>query len=137
MNRSPQFPKTEWTQVVQVIGEKNAESFDALSKLCEDYWYPLYAFVRRQGAPADEAFDEVQGFFEALLEKDFLDGVDRNRGRLRTFLIDAMKKYRAKVHRLRKRYREQLEDVVRTTLDITVSKDDLKDELRHLLGAFS
>lgn len=241
MNRSSQFPKTEWTKVVNVIGEKSSESFDALSKLCEDYWYPLYAFVRRQGASAEEALDEVQGFFEALLEKEFLEGVDRNRGRLRTFLIDALKKYRAKeyrakraikrggdqwhvsidqetaegryevelvdhltpeqvldrnwaltilekvmaqleqqyrssgketefevlrsflvpdplaksyreigamlgtnennvkakVHRLRKRYRAMLEDVVRTTLDITVSKEGLKDELRHLLGAFS
>tara|TARA_R110002096_G_scaffold26518_30_gene81887 strand:- start:2668 stop:3435 length:768 start_codon:yes stop_codon:yes gene_type:complete len=93
------FPQTRWTLVRRASDVSEPDSFEALSKLCEDYWYPLYAFVRSQGAPPDDSSDEVQGFFAALVEKDFLEAADRDKGKLRTFLIDAIKKYRAKEYR--------------------------------------
>lgn len=93
------FPPTRWTMVRKATDLDEPESFDALSKLCETYWYPLYAFVRSQGAPAEEAADDVQGFFAALLEKDFLATADEEKGKLRTFLIQALKRYRANQYR--------------------------------------
>lgn len=65
----------------------------ALATLCETYWYPLYAFVRRQGYESANAQDLTQGFFLRLLEKrDFAD-VNREKGRFRSFLLASLKHY--------------------------------------------
>ncbi len=69
------------------------ESRQALESLCEKYWYPLYAFVRRDGYDVDDAQDLTQGFFTVLLEKKFLKDVKKERGRLRNFLLVALKHY--------------------------------------------
>jgi RNA polymerase sigma-70 factor (ECF subfamily) len=66
-----------------------------MASLCETYWYPVYAYVRRQGGDADEALDLTQGFFARLLEKRDLAGVDRGRGRFRSWLVAAVKHYLA------------------------------------------
>lgn len=97
----PRFPQTQWTILVDRIREDGPHSFEALSRLCEDYWYPLYAFARREGASPESAADEIQGFFAALVERDFLGSADRRKGRLRSFLIDAFRKFRAKEFRAR------------------------------------
>jgi DNA-directed RNA polymerase specialized sigma24 family protein len=55
--------------------------------LCSLYWYPVFAFVRRHGHPADEAQDLTQGFFARLIEKGDLSAADRSRGRFRSFLL--------------------------------------------------
>ena len=62
---------------------------EALAGLCSLYWYPLYAYVRRRGHGADEAHDLTQEFFARLLERDFLAGVDRGKGKFRAFLLAA------------------------------------------------
>jgi RNA polymerase sigma-70 factor (ECF subfamily) len=64
---------------------------DALEKLCRAYWFPLYAFARRQGCGPEEAQDATQEFFSRLLEKNYLQMADPNRGRFRSFLLAAMK----------------------------------------------
>ena len=68
---------------------------DALASLCDLYWYPLYAYVRRRGHGADEAHDLTQEFFARLLEKDFLADVDRSKGKFRSFLLAACKHFLA------------------------------------------
>lgn len=68
-------------------------SATALEGLCQTYWYPLYAFVRRQGCQPDEAADLTQGFFARLLEKDWLADVDQQKGRFRNFLMASIKHY--------------------------------------------
>ena len=68
---------------------------EALERLCETYWYPLYAFVRRGGHTAHDAQDLTQAFFERLLEKAWLDGVQPELGKFRTFLMMAMKRFLA------------------------------------------
>jgi len=93
------FPETNWSLVRRAADNEAPESFHALSKLCESYWYPLYAYVRREGASPEDAADEVQGFFAQMLEKKYIQAADRDLGHLRTFLIDAIKKYRAKEYR--------------------------------------
>ena len=68
---------------------------ESLAKLCEAYWYPLYAFVRRQGVSEHDAQDLTQEFFARLLAKDWLGGVDRERGRFRSWLLASMKHFLA------------------------------------------
>lgn len=66
---------------------------EALARLCSLYWYPVFAFVRRQGHSADEAQDLTQGFFTRLLEKRELGRADQNRGRFRSFLLTACRNF--------------------------------------------
>ncbi len=65
----------------------------ALARLCEIYWLPLYAFVRRQGYDHHRAQDLTQAFFEHLFERPWLSGVDRQKGRFRTFLLCALSNF--------------------------------------------
>jgi len=67
----------------------------ALSELCRLYWYPLYVFVRRRGYPAHDAQDLTQSFFERLLDKRYLSGVDRTKGKFRSFLLAALEHFLA------------------------------------------
>lgn len=62
---------------------------EALARLCALYWYPIFAFVRRQGRSAEDAQDLTQAFFARLIEKGDLGDADRSRGRFRTFLLTA------------------------------------------------
>jgi RNA polymerase sigma-70 factor (ECF subfamily) len=71
-------------------------SDEALEAVCRAYWYPLYAYVRRTGSSPHDAQDITQEFFRLLLEKHWLDQADREKGRLRSFLIMAMKHFMAK-----------------------------------------
>ena len=63
--------------------------------MCENYWFPLYAFVRRAGHSAEDAQDLTQEFFVRLLDKHFLAAADRKKGRFRTFLLTAVKRFLA------------------------------------------
>jgi RNA polymerase sigma-70 factor (ECF subfamily) len=65
----------------------------ALETLCRTYWYPLYAFVRRQGRSPEDAQDLTQEFFARLLEKDYLQAVVREKGKFRSFLLMALKRF--------------------------------------------
>jgi RNA polymerase sigma-70 factor (ECF subfamily) len=66
-----------------------------LETLCATYWYPLYAFVRRQGQSSPDAQDLTQEFFARLLQKDYLQAAAREKGRFRTFLLVALKRFLA------------------------------------------
>ena len=81
------FPTTHWSLVISAGEKSTPQSEEALAKLCEDYWYPLYAFTRRKGCSEDEAQDLTQGFFTRFLEKNYFERADRNRGRFRSFLL--------------------------------------------------
>jgi RNA polymerase sigma-70 factor (ECF subfamily) len=67
-----------------------------LAALCQTYWYPLYAYVRRQGYQANDAQDLTQAFFARLLEKHYLHTADPDRGRFRSFLLIAFKRFLSK-----------------------------------------
>jgi DNA-directed RNA polymerase specialized sigma24 family protein len=89
------FATTHWSLVVAAREPDSPEAREALSQLCRAYWYPLYAFIRRQGHTADQAQDLTQEFFARLLEHRFLGQVDRDRGRFRAFLLAACKHFLA------------------------------------------
>jgi RNA polymerase sigma factor (sigma-70 family) len=90
---SPRFPTTQWSQVLAARGGTSSAARPALEALCQSYWQPLYAFVRRQGCDADEARDVVQAYFTELLEKKFLKDVDPESGRFRSFLLVSLKHF--------------------------------------------
>jgi len=88
---SSQFPTTRWSLVVAASDPKRKEVRSALASLCENYWYPLYAFLRRRGYPADQAQDLTQEFFIRVLEGRYLDRADPEKGRFRAFLLTSLK----------------------------------------------
>jgi DNA-directed RNA polymerase specialized sigma24 family protein len=92
------FATTHWSVVLAAGKSADAEASAALEQLCRTYWYPLYAFVRRQGFDAPDAQDLTQGFFARLLEKDYLTDVDRRKGTFRSFLLAAIKHFVADEH---------------------------------------
>ncbi|MEX0610757.1 MAG: sigma factor [Pirellulales bacterium] len=89
------FATTHWSVVLAAGQRGSADAADALAKLCTAYWYPLYAYVRRQGLDAETAQDLTQEFFARLLEKNYLAQADRARGSFRAFLLTAMKHFLA------------------------------------------
>src|SRR5690349_1849025 len=89
--RSSHFPTTRWSLVVAAGNPHQKEPNSALVSLCETYWYPLYAYLRRRGHPADQAQDFTQEFFMRVLEGRYLDRADRERGRFRSFILTSLK----------------------------------------------
>ncbi len=90
------FATTHWSLVLAAAQRDSPESARALAALCEAYWYPLYAFARRRGHGPEDAQDLTQGFFAALLEKEYLRVADNSRGKFRTFLLTAFQHYISK-----------------------------------------
>jgi RNA polymerase sigma factor (sigma-70 family) len=88
---SSQFPTTRWTLVVAAGDPHRKEARSALVSLCENYWYPLYAYLRRCGYPADQSQDLTQEFFLRVLEGRYLDRADPGKGRFRAFLLTSLK----------------------------------------------
>jgi RNA polymerase sigma factor (sigma-70 family) len=86
-----QFPTTRWTLVFAAGDPHRKEARSALVSLCENYWYPLYAYLRRRGNSADEAQDLTQEFFMRVLEGRYLDRADPEKGRFRSFLLTSLK----------------------------------------------
>jgi RNA polymerase sigma factor (sigma-70 family) len=88
------FLTTRWSLVAAAGGE-GMPAAAALAMICETYWFPLYAFIRRQGTTREEAEDLTQGFFMDLLERSPWDRLAGERGRFRAFLLAALKHYLA------------------------------------------
>ena len=93
LRSSAQFATTHWSVVLAAGQHVSPQAAAALEQLCRTYWYPLYAFIRRQGYGAEEAEDFVQGFFQRLLARDFLKKASRDRGRFRSFLLTLLKHF--------------------------------------------
>jgi RNA polymerase sigma-70 factor (ECF subfamily) len=92
------FTTTHWSVVLEAQGESPAAQ-EALEKLCRTYWRPIFAFLRRQGVPPEEAEDITQGFFAELLERRSLSAVRKEKGRLRSFLLGGLKYFLANEER--------------------------------------
>jgi RNA polymerase sigma-70 factor (ECF subfamily) len=86
-----EFPATRWTLVVAAGDPQRKEARSALVSLCENYWYPLYAYLRRRGYPADQAQDLTQEFFIRILEGRYLNRADPEKGRFRAFILTSLK----------------------------------------------
>src|ERR1043166_1478947 len=84
------FATTHWSVVVSAGRSGAPRARHALERLCQTYWYPLYAYVRRRGYSAHDAQDLTQGFFTRLLEGGSLAAADPARGRFRSFMLTAL-----------------------------------------------
>lgn len=90
-----QFTTTHWTVVLEAARPESTGSQEAFGRLYRDYWYPLYAYVRRRGRSPHEAEELTQDFFVSLLEKERLRGLERSGGRFRSFLLKALQNFLA------------------------------------------
>src|SRR5882672_9484453 len=93
IKKDPAFTATHWSQVVVAADASSPRAAEALAQLCRTYWYPLYAFIRRQGIDAEEAQDLTQAFFARLLERNFIAAAVEEKGRFRSFLLVALKRF--------------------------------------------
>lgn len=89
------FATTHWSVVLLAGQNDPAQAAEALEKLCRAYWYPLYAFVRRQGHDPHDAQDLTQEFFARLLARNELASMDRSKGKFRSFLLASLKHFLA------------------------------------------
>jgi DNA-directed RNA polymerase specialized sigma24 family protein len=93
--RPAAFRTTRWSMVLTAQRQDDVEARKSLASLCEQYWPPLYAFVRYRGHGEQDAQDLTQSFFARLLEKNWLASANQERGRFRTFLLTAVKRFLA------------------------------------------
>jgi len=102
-----QFPPTEWTKILSPLRRENV-----YSELYEKYWKPLYFYLRGRGFGNEEAKDLVQGFFtDKVLGQELIQKADRTRGRLRNFLLTAVKNYAIIIQR-QKRPQQGLDEKI-------------------------
>src|SRR5215472_16246308 len=122
-----QFHTTRWTLVMASAQEQSRTSQAALATLCQVYWYPLYAFARRRGHSPHDAQDLTQGFFLHLLEHRALSGVDRLKGKFRSFLLACFQNYLSvethRAHRLKRGGQYQF-----VSLDLETAEDRYRYE---------
>jgi len=90
-----QFAATRWSIVLAAGRRSSPDSRQALESLCQTYWYPLYAYVRRRVPDVHAAQDLTQAFFASFLERNAVQAADRERGRFRSFLLTTFKHFLA------------------------------------------
>jgi RNA polymerase sigma-70 factor (ECF subfamily) len=87
------FATTHWSVVLAAKEGDSPSVQEALEKLCRTYWYPIYAYLRRRGCGEQDAQDLTQGFFAQLLERRSIQGVEREKGKFRSFLLASLNYY--------------------------------------------
>jgi len=92
------FNTTHWSVVLAAGDQNSPQTEAALARLCQTYWFPIYAFVRKRGNPPERAQDLTQGFFAILLEKQHLAKAARERGRFRCFLMTSVENFLRNEH---------------------------------------
>lgn len=126
---SSRFPATRWTLVIAAGDPNKKEAKAALVSLSENYWYPLYAYLRRRGHSADQAQDLTQDFFIRLLEGRYLDRADPQKGRFRSFLLSSLKYFVAD-EQDRQRARKRGGGAV-VSLEFSLGEERYQRELAH------
>ncbi len=99
--RNDRFVTTHWSVISAADGSGSTQATEALRKLCETYWLPVYAFVRRSGNAHPDALDLTQEFFQRLLAKEFFAQANPARGRFRNFLLASLRNF------IRKEWRDE------------------------------
>jgi RNA polymerase sigma factor (sigma-70 family) len=108
------FPSTHWSIIVRLKSSDEVEARKAMDEIFTSYRYPLYAYLRASGMSHEDAEDVLQGFFTKMLRNDALGDADPARGRLRTFLLTALSRFRSNWQRSEKRRQKH----VRTEAEI-------------------
>ena len=116
------FQTTRWSLVLTAV-RGGAQSREALEWLCTTYWYPLYAYVRRQGHDAQTAQDLTQSFFVSLLEQSALEKIDPKLGKFRAFLLASIKHFLA--------HHRERENALKRRMNDPTLRVDLEDAERR------
>ena len=87
------FPTTHLSVILDAAGRGQGDATKAVAQVCSSYWFPLYTYVRRSGFSIEDAQDLTQQFFVVILEREYLRQFEPGRGKLRTFLIVALKHF--------------------------------------------
>jgi RNA polymerase sigma-70 factor (ECF subfamily) len=87
------FETTHWSLIIRAGDAQAPDAAAALATLCETYWYPVYAFVRRSGRSVEDAQDLTQAFFTKVLEKNYFKDARQDRGRFRSFLLASVRHF--------------------------------------------
>jgi RNA polymerase sigma factor (sigma-70 family) len=126
------FDPTRWSLVIAAQQARTPQARQALTDLCAIYWYPVYAFIRRQGFDVDRARDLTQEFFARFWEKHCLAGVDPQKGRFRSFLLAVCKHFLAN-ERDRDRAQKRGGDRCLVSLDFHLAESRYQVEPGHTL----
>ena len=127
------FVTTCWTEVLLASDQETPGAREALEHLCRLYWYPIYAHVRRTVNDPHDAEDLTQEFFRLLIEKNYLGVADRQRGRFRSFLLVAVKRFLINAHKHATRQKRG-GGQAHLSLDIEAAEDHLQSELATQLS---
>jgi RNA polymerase sigma-70 factor (ECF subfamily) len=87
------FHTTHWSVVLAAGEEGSAQAATALARLCQTYWFPVYAFIRKRGHSPEQTQDFTQEFFAGFLEKNYVAKAARDRGRFRAFLMSSVENF--------------------------------------------
>ena len=87
---SSPFPTTHWTLIQSVQEGTPEEAAKAMEEICKNYWFPIYAYLRRSGRSAHDAEDITQAFFQQLIEDETIKNARQARGKLRSFLLTVL-----------------------------------------------
>lgn len=120
---SPEFATTHWSVVLKAARDDEAQ-LAALEELCRNYWRPIYAYIRRRGHQPEAAQDLTQGFFERLLEKNWLADIDPDRARFRSFLLTMVSRFLANEY-----YRTQTLKRGGGALHFSIQDQELENQL--------
>lgn len=90
------FPATQWSVISRARGEDDAQMTAALRKLALNYWRPLYLYLRKRGEEHEDAADAVQGFFGFVFSSGFLEHVEREGGKFRSYLLSSLERWRSR-----------------------------------------
>ena len=124
--RGPDFTDTVWSMVLDASRRDSPGCEAALARLCQRYWYPLYYYVRRLGHGPEDAQDLTQEFFVRLMQKGYLEAANPEKGRFRSFLLVALKRFLAnewdRANRLKRSPGRQL---------LSLSEQDTELRYRH------
>ena len=99
LRRSDRFPETRWSLIVKIAGSDPDVRSEALEEICELYRPPVYSFILNLGHSPQDADDLTQEFFAKFLDKDCFSRPVAERGKLRTFLLTAVKRFLTDEHR--------------------------------------
>ncbi len=121
------FEQTRWSLVALAAQPGGKEAECALNEICQLYWYPLYAWLRRSGRSPEAAEDLTQDFLLWFIEKRHLEKADASKGKLRSFLLSCLKHYAANQSRKEKRLKRG-GGVIHLSVDQKWAEECLKNE---------
>lgn len=124
LNGDGEFRTTHWSAVLAARDSNSSQAEEALAELCQTYWYPLYAYVRRRGNNPTEAEDLTQSFFARLLEKNYIGDITPGMGRFRSFLLTSLKHFLANEW-------DRAQSIKRGGGKVILSLDDQDPETRY------